>query len=173
AVQVARGLSDPNWAANWLNNLSIVQRDKGDLGAADRYNRESQNIQEGIKDRNLEVYLLTLANGAQIKTATGEFVEAETVYLKVLETAVDSGIPQPQWLAHVDLGTLYARMGRTAQAEAHFESALSTVETVRSRLTQDEFKYTFQSRLIDLNRNYIDFLMKEGKIEKALAAADS
>ena len=173
ALKVARALSDPTWTANWLNNLSIVQRDKGDLEAAERYNQESQSIQEGIKDRNLEFYLLALANGAQIKTARRQFAEAESIYLKVLEMAADSRIPQPQWLAHVDLGSLYAQTGQPAKAETHFESALSTVETVRSSLLRDEFKITFQSRLIDLYRNYIDFLMKEGKTEKALEAADS
>src|SRR5262249_46058500 len=173
ALKVARELSDATWTANWLNNLSIVQRDKDDLGAAERYNHEAQNIQEGIKDKNLEFYLLTLANGAQIKGARRQFSEAESIYLKVLEMATDSKIPQPQWLAHVDLGSLYAQTGQPAKAEVHFESALSTVETVRSGLIRDEFKFTFQSRLIDLYRNYIDFLMKEGKAEKALEAADS
>ena len=173
ALKVARELSDPTWTANWLNNLSIVQRDKGDLGAAERYNHESQNIQEGIKDKNLEFYLLTLANGAQIKFTKGQFPEAESIYLRVLEKATDLKIPQSQWLAHVDLGTLYARIGQSSRAESHFESALSTVENVRSGLRRDEFKITFQSRLIDLYRNYIDFLMREGRIEKALEAAES
>jgi CHAT domain-containing protein/Tfp pilus assembly protein PilF len=173
ALKTARELSDPTWTANWLNNLSIVQRDKGDLNAAERYNQESQTIQEGIKERDLEIYLLTLANGAQLRAARRQFAEAESIYLNVIERAENARIPRPLWLAHVDLGSLYAQTRQAAKAEAHFESALSTVETVRSTLLQDEFKITFQSRLIDLYRNYIDFLMNEGKTEKALDAADS
>src|SRR5262245_31450333 len=173
AVKVARELSDPTWTANWLNNLSIVQREKGNLEAAERYNYESQNIQERIKDKNDEFYLLTLANGAQIKFVKKQFQEAESIYLGVLEKATDLRIPQPQWSAHVDLGSLYAEIGQPARAESHFESALSTVESVRSVLLRDEFKMTFQSRLIELYRNYIGFLMNEGRIEKALEVADS
>ena len=55
----------------------------------------------------------------------------------------------------------------------HFEAALDTVEKTRSDLMRTDYKLSYLTRLIDFYRDYVDALVDQGQIERALEVADS
>src|SRR5207302_4545619 len=70
-------------------------------------------------------------------------------------------------------GKLAAAGHRPAEAARHFEAAVAMVEKTRSGLERTDFKLPFLTRLIRLYRAYVDTLLQEGEVERALAVADS
>ena len=154
-------------AAVWASNLSSLNRELGDLSAAEKFNQQSIDLR--LADKS-PIYFNEL-NAGWIAVARGDRPQAQ----RLLAAAVRDGGSDPSilWDAEEGLGRLDARQGRPAEAVRHFEAAVGLVERTRSSLTRTEFKLPFLTRLIELYREYVDTLLSQGQIERALAVADS
>ena len=62
---------------------------------------------------------------------------------------------------------------RVPDAMRHFAAALDTIEKTRSDLMRTDYKLSYLTRLIDFYRVYVDALVDQGQIERALEIADS
>ena len=62
---------------------------------------------------------------------------------------------------------------RPPEAMRHFDAALDIVEKTRSDLMRTDYKLSYLTRLIDFYRVYVDALVDQGQIERALEIADS
>lgn len=76
------------------------------------------------------------------------------------------------WEAHAGAADAYTALGNTQAAANHYEAALKVVETAWADLSAKEYKITFLSRLIRFYREYVEALMSQGQVEKALQIAD-
>jgi len=110
-------------------------------------------------------------NRGDIAAERNQLADAEACYQNLLR------LPQKElsnitWLAHARLAELSAQKGSIPEARKHFESALTAIEENRSQQkTTDQI--TFLSALIRFYQQYVDFLVKQGNRQQALAVADS
>ncbi len=65
------------------------------------------------------------------------------------------------------------KTGDKAEATRQFEAALEAIERTRSDLLKTDYKLSFLSELIHFYGNYVDMLVDQGSIERALEVADS
>jgi len=75
--------------------------------------------------------------------------------------------------SHAGLARTYVREGRLQEAEVEFRNTLQMVEQRGAKLVKDEHKLSYLSSLIQFYREYVDFLVSNGQIEKALEVAES
>jgi CHAT domain-containing protein len=70
------------------------------------------------------------------------------------------------------LARLFVDQGKTAAAGGMFKTALSTFETARKQLSEDDSKLPFLANATAIYDDYIDFLITQNKPEEALLTAD-
>jgi CHAT domain-containing protein len=81
--------------------------------------------------------------------------------------------PSVAWSAHEGLAQVAIVAKRPSEAMRHFAAALDTVEKTRSDLMRTDYKLSYLTRLIDFYRVYVDALVDQGQLERALEIADS
>lgn len=77
------------------------------------------------------------------------------------------------WTAHDGLARLAVADGKAREAVAHFEAALERLEQTRVALVRADYRISFASRLRQFYRGYVDLLLAEGQVERALEVADA
>src|SRR5882762_7847268 len=77
-----------------------------------------------------------------------------------------------RWEAEARLASVYGQEGQLAKAEREFKHSVRTIEAVRQSIEEDELRLAFLSGAIDFYDDYIDFLMRRGRVEDALNVAD-
>ncbi len=70
------------------------------------------------------------------------------------------------------LARLYEGQGNTTAAGTMYRTALTTFEASRAELKDEESKLPFLANATRIYDDYIHFLVKQGRMEEALAAAD-
>jgi CHAT domain-containing protein len=98
-------------------------------------------------------------------------VNARQLFGEALAAAGD--VPAVEWMAHEGLARLAAAAGEPVEAAREFEAAVQTVEQTRSALLRADYRISFASRLITFYRGYVEFLMDQGQVERALEVADA
>jgi CHAT domain-containing protein len=78
-----------------------------------------------------------------------------------------------QWAAHAGLARLALARGQPDDAARHFEAALDTIEKSRAEVIKTEYRLSFLTRLIEFYHSYVDALVDQGKIERALEVSES
>jgi CHAT domain-containing protein len=77
------------------------------------------------------------------------------------------------WDAHAGLATVARHQGQTSLAARHFEAALGTIERTRSGLLKTDYKISYLTALITFYQSYVDTLLQQGQVDRALEIADS
>jgi CHAT domain-containing protein len=167
ALAIARELSDRVRIADWLHSLALASIETGQLDAAEQYNNESLAINKDLKDHAQELY--NRLRSAQIATRRQQFDSAEKLFESLLNTAD----PALVLAAQDGLADLYVQTGDAAQAEAHFRSAIATIESRQVSLTKEDNQLTYLSSLVRFYQSYVDFLVQRGAEERALEVAES
>ena len=166
AVATEAGLNDQ--AALWAGNLASAHIDLGDWDEAEQFNDEGRRLKAGSP---AGVLVYNTLNAARIAQGRGELAEAGRLFDEALAAAASN--PSVQWSAHEGLASVAIAARRPAEATRHFEIALRTIEKTRSDLMKTEYKLSYLTRLIDFYRAYVDALVDQGQIERALEIADS
>ena len=111
-------------------------------------------------------------NAADIAAGRGDFDKATALFEEA--STRDAGTASVRWYSHCGHCARGPRQpGRPDRAARHFESALDTIETTRSNLLKTEFKLSFLTQLIEFYQAYVDALIDQGRIDRALEIADS
>ena len=171
ALESARKIEEPVSTARCLERMTEVALASGDLVSAEKHNREALALSRQIGVRNLELWALFAQ--AQIQSAKREFAGAQRGFREVIAAASDLEDRQAVWEAHTELGNLYAQTRRWGEADLEFQAALSTLERTRARLARDEWKLSFHSSAKKFFQSYVDFLMAQGRSERALEVVES
>jgi CHAT domain-containing protein len=157
------------FGVKWRNNLTLALIEQGNWTEAERVNQGALELLKQIED--FQARSLALVNRGRIETAKGDYQTAEQVLQSVSESS--DGIKSHILDAYSALATLYQRMNRPEQARRQLDAALSMVDRERSKLREDENKLSYLSKLTDVHRQYVDFLMDRGDQAGALAVAES
>jgi CHAT domain-containing protein/Tfp pilus assembly protein PilF len=168
ALEVARGTGLESDAALWAKNLAAAYAFKGDWDAAERYNRDALAL---TTDERPEKRAFNVLHAAKIAQGRERKDEARTLFEEALQLGENA--PAVQWGAHEGLAALARGEDRREEAATHYEAALAIIERTRSNLLKTDYKLSFLSQLIRSYRNYVDVLVANGRIERALEVAES
>ncbi len=171
ALDLARQLGDAYQIASQLYNITALSIASGDLQSAEQYHRETDRFLADHKLPQLSVWHVLASAG--LAAAKGDAASAEAAYRAALGDATRLGYAQLGWFAHAGLAELAAVNNRPEQAHPEFEAALRGIELARSRLAREGWMLTFQERVTQFYRAYVDFLMNRGEIGRALEIAEA
>ena len=75
--------------------------------------------------------------------------------------------------AHSDFAKLLAKKGNVSEADQEYRQTLAQISSAQADLTDDEFRLSYLSSLIDFCNNYVEFLVKRGETDRALEVTES
>jgi CHAT domain-containing protein/tetratricopeptide (TPR) repeat protein len=168
ALDVARGAGLKADAALWARNLAAAYAFDGEWDTAERYNDEALAL---TTNEHPEKRAFNVLHAARIAKGRERKDEARALFHEALRLGASA--PAVQWGAHEGLAALARGEGRREEAAVHYEAALATIERTRSDLLKTDYKLSFLSQLIRFYRNYVDALVADGRIERALEVAES
>ena len=168
ALRLSNELKRTSAAAVGAGNLATVYVELGDWDKAAALNAEAVRLKtaEGI-----HTLFYNVLNSARIAAGRGDDAAAMRLYHQASEEGKSD--PTVVWEAYEGLGALAVRRHQPAEAARHFEAAVSMVERTRSDFSRTEFKLPFLTRLIRLYQQYVDTLVEQRQVDRALAVADS
>ena len=168
ALAVAKESNLQADAALWAGNVASANIDLGDWDEATRFNEEAQTLKKSSHTGNLVHNTLS---AAQIAQGRGRLDDAERLFEEALAGAASD--PSVRWSAHAGLAGVAVARSQPDRASQHFEAALDTIEKTRSELLKTDYKLTFLRRLILFYRAYVDALVDQGRLERALELSES
>jgi CHAT domain-containing protein/tetratricopeptide (TPR) repeat protein len=168
ALDVARAAGLAADAALWARNLAAAYAFVGDWDTAERYNNQALAL---TTDERPEKRAFNVLHAARIAQGRERKEDARALFKEALR--LGDTAPAVQWGAHEGLAALARSEGRREEAAVHYEAALATIERTRSDLLRTDYKLSFLSQLIRFYRNYVDALVVDGRLERALEVAES
>lgn len=168
-IDLAGKTNDLQTLAYGRTNLATVLIQMNDLDAAEALNREAQAMDAGRVDQDARLRMRL--NACRIAAARGKLGEAEALCRSV----ANSGIQQPRLVIDADVlqAKLLEREGRPQDAERVLQKALDVLNDSRTELLRDESKLTYDARLIQTSRDYVDLLLRRNRPADALEIAES
>jgi CHAT domain-containing protein/Tfp pilus assembly protein PilF len=168
ALSLARKIESREEIINTLEALAHLSIETGNLDAADSYLNQLAPMVKATPDR-LDDLDVALAQG-KLAAARGQDAQAESIFRTV---AADPGSQTSMRLdAEHELAKLDERRGDLNAADGMYLTALATFEQARRELQNEESKLPFLANAAPIYDNYIRLLIKQGRIDEALAVAD-
>ena len=155
-------------AARWAANLATAHAELGNWSEAETLNNHATRL--AVASPTVKPAYFTL-NAARIASGRGSLREAAKLYTDALATPGQT--PDVIWSAHAGLASVAIAENAPQTAVRHFEEALATVETTRSNLLRTEFRLSFLTQLIEFYRLYVDTLVNQRSVDRALEIAES
>jgi CHAT domain-containing protein/Tfp pilus assembly protein PilF len=173
AAELCRAVGDEAWLAIALTNLAQISLRKGDLNAARSYNDQALTIKRRLGNEWSLVYSEYTA--AEIDLRAHQYERARHGYEMVIQRAPRAHAPDILWQAYGELAAVHQHIGKPASAEAQYRNAIDTIDREWNKLSSDDWKTTFLAPgiLIGFFQDYVDFLIQQGKTQKALEVAES
>ena len=168
ALSVAREANVTAAAALWAGNLASANIELGRWDEAEKSNEEAKRLATLGRSGGLAYYEL---NSAQIARGRGQLDAAAQLFRHAVENP--SVELEVRWSAHAGLADIALAQSKPSDAAAHFETALESIEKTRADLIRTEFKVSFLTRLITFYQSYVDALLDQGHVDRALEVADS
>src|SRR5579864_8124514 len=157
---------DQYYYPKWLDNLALALIEQGKWPEAEPFNNEALKL-ETESSPEAPPAMVTFG---RIQTRKGNYQAAERTLQRVAKSRGNIAIALD---AYAGLADLYARMNKPVDVKRQFESALALADQTRESLREDENKLSYLSSLIDVHRQYVDFLMERGEQAAAFAVAES
>ena len=168
ALGLARELRSKDDIVNILEDLTHASIDAGKLDEAKGY---LQQLGPLVTDNNnrLDALDVTFAQ-ARIAAANHNQNDAESLFREV-ETDPTSQTSMRFGAEH-ELARLYESEEKIAEAHRMYQTSLSTFESARADLKNEESKLPFLANATSIYDDYIHFLVAHHKTDEALALAD-
>lgn len=168
ALDTARNQDDKSITTAYINELSEVSLETGNLDNAERYVHEAGEIEKANPDPTEA--LETLRIRGRVFESRGDYRSAEDCFRKLLSDP--SANSAQKWEGEAELAKVYAGESLDAKAEREFRHSLSTIEAVRSSVQGEELRLSFLSAVVSFYGDYIEFLISHGRIAEALQVAE-
>jgi CHAT domain-containing protein len=151
-----------------LANLARISIELGRFDDARRFNAEALEVKRARMDDEDE-----LSSGivdARIALASRDHALAQKLLDRVVR---ETKRTLTRMEAESRLGELYARMGRTDQAELHFRRGVQAAREARTEVSDAELRFSFFGTASELFDTYVDFLVTTNHAEDALAVTET
>ncbi len=167
ALESARRINSKEHVTSILSDLAQVALASGNAEEADDY---ASQAFASTDNQNKEDRLDLLAIQSQVKALRGDAVQAQSL-LHEVEAAPESQTSM-KWASELAMANLHERLGEISQANHSYLSALATFEAARNQIEEEDSQLPFLTNAARIYDDYIHFLIKQGKVDEALAAAD-
>jgi CHAT domain-containing protein len=154
-------------AGIWAGNLSECYSELRDWQNAASFNQEAIRLKTAA---NVHTLYYNVLNAARIAQGRGDPNDAARLYQQAIDDGKD---PSVVWEGHAGLGAVALQQHRTADAVEHFEAAVNLLEKTRADVVSTELKLPFLTQRISLYQQYVETLVDQGQIDRALSVADS
>jgi CHAT domain-containing protein len=168
SLDLAEKIASKQDVVNSLVDLAYLSIDAGKFDAANSYLSQATPLIRASGNRLDELDVM-LAQG-EIAAVRHQDLQAGTIF-RTVEADAASQTSMRLGAEH-QLAKLYEVQGNAAAAESTYRTALTTFETAREDLKNEESKLPFLTNATPIYDDYIHFLVKQGRADEALAAAD-
>ncbi len=141
ALTIFQELGERQGEGNTLNNIGTVYSNLEQYEQALKNYEQSLAIRRDIGDRRGEI--TNLNNIGLIYKKREQYEQAAQALRKSLKICREVGAPQSLWMAQGGLAAVEGQLGKHAAAVALYEQALETIETMRTGLSQGEYRTSF------------------------------
>lgn len=150
---------------NYLVRLDLIT---GQLGEAERYNKQALRIEDAAPEdlNTLETRLLA----GRIGTLRGDYAGSEQFFRQVLD--YPGRADSLKWEANAGLARMFDAQASHAPADREYRKSIEMFEAARSAIGQDDLRISFLARGIESYDAYIDFLLRHDRPVDALMVAD-
>jgi tetratricopeptide (TPR) repeat protein/CHAT domain-containing protein len=145
-----------------LDNVATLLADIGSVHSVWRnfdkaldYFKQSLTLSENSGDRNKTGSILT--NVGVAYSELGQYDKAYDSFKKSRDACLEVGDPLCVYLATWKLGSAEEAAGKDAEAVAHYEAALDTIEGMRTGLTETKNKTSFMANKFSFYDSLIEF----------------
>jgi CHAT domain-containing protein len=168
ALDLAKQIDSKDDIIDALNDLAHTSIDAGKLDEANGYLTEVAPLANASGNR-LDVLDMMLAQ-ARIAAARREDRQAEAIFRSVAndpasQTSMRMG-------ADHEMAWLFELEDRPQDAEKMYKAALTTFESARAQLKNEDSKLPFLANATSIYDDYIHMLVEHGRSDEALAVAD-
>ncbi len=167
ALVLAKQLDSPQQTLNVLEDLTDASIDAGNLDAANSYLAQVSPLVRQSGNR-LDAMDVALEQGRI--AALRNDPQAESL-LRNVEKDSASQVTMKLSAEH-EMARLFEAQGRIPAAKAMYATTLATFESARSDIKNEDAKLPFLTNATRIYDDYIHFLVKQGRTDEALAAAD-
>jgi len=168
ALVLARHTNNQEYIVNALEDLAHTSIDAGKLDDADECIRELEPLVRASGNR-LDASDIEFAR-ARIAASRHQLQDAEARFTKV-EKDPDSQTSMRLGAEHA-IAQLYESSGDIPAADRMYRTALTTFESARGELKNEDSKLPFLTNATDIYNDYIHLLVGQNKIDEALRLAD-
>lgn len=168
AFDIALEGAVPAVAALQARNLAVAHARKGNWDQAAHFIAEARRLEPAARPAS---QLIADVTEAQVAEGRGQLAEARRGFETVLQNAKPE--PAAEFLAYDGLSRLAIVEKNPRDAERHLDAALAAVDRTRADLVRADFKLSYLVRRISFYRSYVDLLVDQGRVDRALEIADS
>jgi CHAT domain-containing protein len=168
ALDLARQNHSEGDIASGLILLAQIAVAAGNPVEAEKFADQAFTLVQGWANPDDRVDILAIR--LQAAALRGDKTRAEAL-LREVEASPESQTSM-KWASERAMATLYEDRGETAAAENAYRSALRTFETARAEIQTEDSRLPFITNATRIYDDYIHFLVKQGRIDEALVAAD-
>ncbi|HTS36771.1 MAG TPA: CHAT domain-containing protein [Candidatus Solibacter sp.] len=168
SLKLSRQINNREHIINSLIALAFVSEQTSKLDDAQRYAAEA--LKMSVEDGNKRDQTYPKLVQGRIAAQQHDAVTAQTA----LEEVVDSpdATVSLKWEAQRSLARLYEDERQYEGARREYRAALTTFEGARDELKHDDSRLPFLNNASRIYDDYVHFLVKQGKSDEALEAAE-
>lgn len=168
ALVLAKQINSKEDIVNSLEDLANLSIEAGELAEASQYTDQLSSFIEGSGSR-LDALVAMFAQ-ARIAAARRQSQLAESM-LRTIDRDSSSQTSLRMGVEH-ELAKLHESKGNLGLADHSYRTALTTFETARAQVKNEDSKLPFLANAARIYDDYVHFLVQQGKAEEALAVAD-
>jgi CHAT domain-containing protein len=168
SLQLAKQINSKQDIINGLEDLAHTDIMAGNLDEAGRYLDQLAPLVVARGNR-LDQLDVLLAQG-EIAAARREDTQAETAFRTVEQDPASQ--TSMRLGAEHQLAKLYEAENNIDAAEGMYRTAITTFEAARAELKNEDSKLPFLTNATPVYDDYIHLLVKQGRVDEALGAAD-
>ena len=168
SFELAKQIHSPEDVITALGDLAYASIGTGKLDEAGAYLDNMAPLVRENGDRLIELEMM-LAQG-EIAAQRGQNQLAETLFRTIEEDK--ASLTSVRLGAEYQLSRLYEAEGKVAAANRMYATTLSGYEAARAELKNEDSKLPFLANATPVYDDYIHFLVKQGRTDVALTAAD-
>lgn len=163
ALQIFRELENKRGESRALVKLGEIYQKKGDRQKALEFFDRALPVLREIEDRDWEGLTLYLLGDAF--RLNGDSEKAKSYCLQALEIKRATSQPLDEAAILFCLAKIEKNLGNLAKAETRVESAIEKIETIRARLSQQDFRASYFAAKQDFYNALIEILVERDKLE--------
>jgi CHAT domain-containing protein/tetratricopeptide (TPR) repeat protein len=168
ALNMARRQDDKGILIEFLNDLSEIAIETGQVDLADKYQNEASTVEKVNPDQSATIESALIRG--RILQSRGQYAAAEDCFRQLIADLKTSS--SQRWEGRARLASVYAEEKFDSKAEKEFRGSFDTIEQARASVQSEELRMSFISTALSFYDDYIKFLVAHRRVRDALQLAE-